>query len=72
MRKNPHGRILKGEPKEQHIFLQKKKKEQHLNTILKSCSYINICSHLEVQIIIIIIIIYHICYKKSHYRHMIC
>ena len=25
MRKNPHGRILKGEPKEQHIFLQKKK-----------------------------------------------
>ena len=31
MRKNPHGRILKGEPKEYHI-----------STVLKSCSLSNI------------------------------
>ena len=31
MRKNLHDKILKGEPK-----------EQHLNTVPKSCSYFNI------------------------------
>ena len=31
MRKNPHGRILKGEPKEQHLI-----------TVPKSCSLSNI------------------------------
>ena len=32
MRKKPHDRILRKEPKEQHI-----------NTILKSCSYMCVC-----------------------------
>ena len=41
MRKNPHGRILKWELK-----------EQHLNTVPKSCSYININSIQEYNIIL--------------------
>ena len=37
MRKNPHGKILRGEPK-----------EQYLSTVLKSCPYWNIKSPVNV------------------------
>ena len=39
MRKNPHGRILKGEPKEQHLSTVKKDLKENLYDIYLKCHY---------------------------------
>ena len=53
MRKNPHGRILRGEPK-----------EQHLKTVPKFCPYINlklvICKILSIAFFVATFLLSHI------------